>query len=96
MLIYPEAVLASLDTLLGATPYLLSVQSTEPGQALSADRLVLRLEAEPDEARARQLADEVKRACGVTPELQFEAAGRLAPTGGSWKAKKFVDLRSAH
>jgi hypothetical protein len=52
-------VLASLDTLLGATPYLLSVQSTEPDQALSADRLVLRLEAEPDEARARQLADEV-------------------------------------
>lgn len=96
MLIHPEAVLASLDALLGATPYLLSVQSTEPSQALSADRLVLRLEAQPDAARSRQLADEVKRACGVTPELQFEAVGSLAPTGGSWKAKKFVDLRSAH
>jgi hypothetical protein len=53
------------------------------------------VEALPKDIQAK-LADEVKRACGVTPELQFEAAGRLAPTGGSWKAKKFVDLRSAH
>ena len=96
MLIHPEAVVASLDALLGATPYLLCVQSSVPGQALSADRLVLRVEASPDAARARQLAEEVKRACGVTPELQFEPDGKLAPTGGSWKAKKFVDLRASH
>lgn len=96
MLIHPQAVLASLDALLGATPYLLCVQRTQPGQALSADRLLLRLEAERDEARVRQLTEEVKRACGVTPELQFEAAGSLAPSGGSWKAKKFLDLRDGH
>lgn len=96
MLINPEAVLASLDASLGATPYLLCVQSSDPGKALSADRLLLRLEAVPDEARAQQLSEVVKRACGVTPELRFEAAGSLAPSGGSWKAKKFVDERARH
>ncbi len=96
MLIHPEAILTSLDQQLGATPYLLSVRSVAPDQPLSGDRLVLQVEGPRDPERATLLTDQVKQACGVTPEVHFEATGALATSASGWKAKKFVDLRAAH
>lgn len=95
MLVNPEALVAALDAVLGATPYLLSVRPSDAGQALSADRLLLQVEGRAQDGH-EDLAAVVKRACGVTPELSFEPPGRLAPSGGNWKAKKFVDLRAGH
>ena len=96
MLVNPQALLVALDQTLGATPYLLSVQALDPQRSLSGDRLLLQVEAAPDPARAAQLAEQVKTACGVTADVQFTEPGALAPTGGSWKAKKFMDQRPAH
>jgi phenylacetate-coenzyme A ligase PaaK-like adenylate-forming protein len=96
MLVHPQALLVALDQSLGATPYLLSVQAVDPQRPLSGDRLLLQVEGAPDQARGAQLAEQVKAACGVTPDVQFAEPGALAPTGGSWKVKKFIDQRPAH
>ena len=96
MLVHPQALLVALDQTLGATPYLLSVQALDPHRPLSGDRLLLQVEGASDPARGAQLAEQVKAACGVTPDVQFVEPGALAPTGGSWKAKKFIDQRPAH
>ena len=49
--------------------------------------------APPDDERAARLADAVKRAVGVTPEVQFVAPGAIADPSLAWKTKRVVDTR---
>ena len=95
MLVYPQALIDSLDQQLAATPYLVSVRSSDGQPALSADRLVLQVEGRESPDMAANLVALVKAACGVTPEIAFVTSGGLTPSGAGWKAKKFIDLRHA-
>ena len=88
------AVVQALDAVLGATPYLVSVAQSAPGQGLSSDVMTLQVEAEAADALKASLVQCVKQACGVTPELQFVGPRTLMAQGASWKARKFKDLRS--
>ena len=94
MLVNPGVVVQALDAILGATPYLVSVVQSAPGQGLSSDVMALQVEAEAADALKASLIQCVKQACGVTPELQFVGPQTLMAQGASWKARKFVDLRS--
>jgi hypothetical protein len=90
----PAVVVQALDALLGATPYVVTVVPSSPGQGLAGDVLRLQTESEASDALKLTLVQCVKQACGVTPQVQFVPAHALMAQGASWKARKFVDLRA--
>jgi phenylacetate-CoA ligase len=94
MLVNPAVVLQALDALLGATPYVVSVVPATPGQGLAGDVMRLQTESQASDSLAQSLVQCVKQACGVTPQVQFVHAQTLMAQGASWKARKFVDLRT--
>ena len=95
MLVNPQAL---VDALMGE-PALAEFQAVlvkdVPGDPLSMDRLVLRAvpAATPDAAIAARVADRVRRACGVTPVVEWTTADDALLAGRGWKAKPILDLR---
>ncbi|MEO7242388.1 MAG: AMP-binding protein [Variovorax sp.] len=94
MLVNPGVVIQALDGLLGALPYQLRVRSADAIHPLAGDVLELQVEETDAQARRVALAQCVKEACGVTPQVVFVAPGALMATDASWKSKKFADLRA--
>ncbi len=94
MLVNPDLLFEALEAELGARAFQLVVSSAEPGQPLSPDVLELRVAGEPDVALGGRLATRIKDASGVTPAVDFVAAGDIVDQSASWKTRKLVDLRA--
>jgi len=96
MLVNPAAAVAAVETEPAVTDFRFTLAKESPADPLSMDLLVLEVAAgagAPPDLPAR-LTDRVKAAIGVTPQVRLVAAAALAPeAAGSWKAKRFVDLR---
>jgi phenylacetate-CoA ligase len=80
-LVNPDVLVQAAEGALGAREYQFTVE---------ADRFALKVAGQGDETLARSAADTVKRACGVTPLVEFVAPDAFI---ASWKLKRVVDLR---
>jgi phenylacetate-CoA ligase len=95
MLVNPDLLFEALGGELGARAFQLVVSNADAAQPLSPDVLVLRVAGEADAALAARLATSIKDAAGVTPTVEFVAAGDIVDQSASWKTKKLADLRAA-
>jgi phenylacetate-coenzyme A ligase PaaK-like adenylate-forming protein len=77
-LVNPKVLTQAAESALGGLEYQFQV---------SAERLTLRIASAPDDDIAGRAARAVKSACGVTPQVEFVAAGELS-TG--WKVKRVL------
>jgi phenylacetate-coenzyme A ligase PaaK-like adenylate-forming protein len=93
MLVNPDLLFEAIEAELGARVSQLVITSADAAQPLSPDVLVLRVAGEQDAALAGRLATKIKNAAGVTPAVEFVAAGELVDQSASWKTKKLLDLR---
>jgi phenylacetate-coenzyme A ligase PaaK-like adenylate-forming protein len=57
------------------------------------ERLVIRLERDPDPALGEEVARRVRAAVSLRPEVEFVARGALYDHERSIKARRVVDLR---
>lgn len=94
MLVNPDPVTAALSADPAIAHFRLTVEHSDPDDALSPD--VLRLTVAPTGDTAdpsARLADLVKRETGVTPVVDLIDAAAFEAEAKSWKAKAFEDRR---
>ncbi|MFT8244869.1 phenylacetate--CoA ligase family protein [Roseomonas sp. BN140053] len=96
MLVNPQALVDALMAEPALAEFQAVVDKDVPGDPLSMDRLVLHAvpTAAPDPDTARRVADRVRRACGVTPTVQWTTPADTLLAGRGWKAKPLLDLRT--
>ena len=95
MLINPDLVLEALSSDRTIREYQLIVRKSDPADPDSMDRLVVRLEAEP-QARERLAAEVpgiVQRVCMVRPEVEFAGRGEIHDRLNNLKSRMVVDER---
>ncbi len=94
MLVNPALATAAVEGEADIADFQLVVEKSVPGDALSMDILKLRIapRAGFSADRAGGLAERVKRAVGVTPVVEIVPLSALE--SGTWKSKRFVDLRT--
>jgi phenylacetate-coenzyme A ligase PaaK-like adenylate-forming protein len=82
-LVNPDVLTQAAEAAVGAREFQFVVEHDGVG-----DRLTLKL---AEGGAIPGVAEAVKRACGVTPAVEYVSAAALA--GSSWKLKRVVDLR---
>ena len=92
MLVNPDLVTDAIIAEPGVEEYQAVIDRADPADPHSPDRLTLRLALSPG-ADPAAIADRVKRACGVTPEIALTARDEIFKPGDTLKSKRFVDLR---
>ncbi|WP_226582430.1 phenylacetate--CoA ligase family protein [Acuticoccus sediminis] len=95
MLVNPQALVDGLAAEAGIAAFQAYVDKEDAADALSMDRLVIRMcpRGVADDALVRRVADKVKATVGVSPVVELVAADDAALGGGNWKAKPIIDLR---
>ena len=89
MLINP----GTIEALLVAEPSVAEYQIVLDRESdLGMDRLILRLDIPPDFDRTT-IAERVKSAVGVTPEIEIASRNDIYPAGDTMKSKRIVDRR---
>ncbi|CAN0416616.1 unnamed protein product, partial [Discosporangium mesarthrocarpum] len=88
---------ALIEDILLADPsvseYQIVVERENASDALSPDRLRLRIAGAPQETLAR-LADTVKSAIGVTPVVELDSAEAIYAAGDTLKTRRVIDTRN--
>jgi phenylacetate-coenzyme A ligase PaaK-like adenylate-forming protein len=94
MLVNPDVLVQAAQAELGARDYQFIIGRTTPDSPLATDTLVLKLSTDThDQNLATRLAEAIKRATGVTPEVEFVSPGAIADSAGAWKTKRVIDTR---
>jgi phenylacetate-coenzyme A ligase PaaK-like adenylate-forming protein len=95
MLVNPQALADALAADPGITDFQAILDNEIEGDALSMDRLRVRL-ASRDENEAslrRRVVDKVKATIGVQPVVEIVGADDPSLTGRGWKSKPLIDMR---
>ena len=83
---------ALMEDILLAEPsvseYQMVVERQNPDDPLSPDRLRIRIAGE-----APNIAEKIKAATGVTPEIEFSDAQKIYAPGDTLKSKRVIDRR---
>jgi phenylacetate-CoA ligase len=87
-LVNPDVLVQAVEGVLGAREFQFAV-----GSSVAGDVLTLKVAAGEDGMLAANLAEAVKRACGVTPMVEFVAADAISDPSRSWKARRIIDQR---
>ncbi|HUG78774.1 MAG TPA: AMP-binding protein [Burkholderiales bacterium] len=87
-LVNPDVLVQAVEGVLGAREFQFAV-----GSSVAGDVLTLKVAAGEDGMLAATLAEAVKRACGVTPMVEFVAADAISDPSRSWKARRIIDQR---
>lgn len=95
MLVNPQALADVLAADAGIADFQAVLDNEVEGDALSMDRLRVRLSSrgEDEESLRRRVADKVKATTGVQPVVEIVAHDDASFTGRGWKAKPLIDLR---
>ncbi|MEO3388622.1 AMP-binding protein [Mesorhizobium sp. CAU 1741] len=95
MLINPQALADMLASEAGIADYQAIVDKQDEADALSMDRLRIRLLPRSDagDDLAPRLADRVKSTIGVMPSIEIVAADDPAFADRGWKARPILDIR---
>lgn len=86
-LVNPDVLEQAAEAVLGAREYQFVVEHSD-----GTDVLVLRVASRPEQGLSERSKEAVKRACGVTPVVDFVSAEVLVDPK-RWKAKRVVDQR---
>jgi phenylacetate-coenzyme A ligase PaaK-like adenylate-forming protein len=87
-LVNPDVLVQAAEGVLGAHEFQFAVSSSGAG-----DVLTLKVAAGDDGMLAASLAEAIKRACGITPAVEFVAADAISDPSRSWKARRVIDQR---
>ena len=94
MLVNPAIIEDILIADPGIREYQVVIERENPDDALSPDRLRLRLaHAADDETAAAGIAAKVKTATGISPVVALEAAQDIYAAGDTLKSRRIVDTR---
>lgn len=94
MLVNPALLLDTLagDPAIGEFQVVIEPETT--GDALSMDRLVLRLSTSGDATALRErIGQRVRAAIGVRPEIEIVTASEIYDEARAWKAQRIIDRR---
>jgi phenylacetate-coenzyme A ligase PaaK-like adenylate-forming protein len=80
-LVNPQVLAEAAEATLGVREFQFTIEE---------ERFAVKIAAPPDGALEKELIESVKRACGVSPRVEFVAPGDFA---GAWKLKRVLDLR---
>jgi phenylacetate-coenzyme A ligase PaaK-like adenylate-forming protein len=91
-LVNPDLIGEAIMAEPGVEEYQVVIERSDAADRHSPDRLTLRLALSPG-ADAPAIAERVKRASGVTPEIALTPRDEIFKPGDTLKSKRFVDLR---
>lgn len=92
MLVNPAVLVETIEYRVAGRTFQASVEKRGTGE-IATDALVVRVADQADRAAESRLIEAIRAAVGVTPEVQYVAAGALVDPGEAWKMKKFIDRR---
>ncbi len=93
MLVNPDLIAETLAAATEIAEFQVVISREDPADPLSMDRLTLRVALTGDRTDAPGLAQRVKQAVGVTPEIELTGRDDIFRPGDTLKSRRVVDLR---